>query len=34
LAIGEWEKVLEIDPDNRSARENILKAKNAMNKSE
>jgi cytochrome c-type biogenesis protein CcmH/NrfG len=31
-AIAQWEKVLEIDPQNQSARENILKAKKMINK--
>ena len=32
LAISEWEAVLKIDPDNREARGNILKAKKMLNK--
>jgi hypothetical protein len=33
-AVGEWEKVLEIDPQNQSARENIRNAKKMMLKSD
>jgi len=32
-ALAEWEKVLEIDPQNRGARENIIKAREMMDKS-
>jgi cytochrome c-type biogenesis protein CcmH/NrfG len=33
-ALQEWEKVLEIDPANKSARENILKAGEMIKKSD
>ena len=30
-AVGLWEKVLEMDPNNRNAKDNIAKAKQMMN---